>query len=597
MVKKALSQVSRTDFVSHREGEDDLPANVRPEIAKSWRRSRLSGVPLDQDLQLAVVPDFDRGGRLVRAATPVLDRLAVAVADTRATVVLGDRRARILERRAGERSLNAQLDVVGLAPGFSYAEELVGTNGIGTAVVERRPVQVVGREHFLPRLRSITCVGAPIHHPITGRLEGVLDITCRYGDTNDRTLPLVLGAVREIEERLYEEASVAERALLENFLIMTRHSKRPVVSMNEEFAISNVAASRLLDAADHSPLWERAREALGRHEAAGEVRLSSGLTVLVQCREITQGGVRAGASIRLSVPKPGQDQAPIRLAPEAAMPPLADWSGAWRAVWAAAAEQAEGALPLLILGEPGVGKLWVARALHEASPRGGRLSLFDAALAAVGSAQFFSSVQSRLAEAKGTIVISHLEALDRQKTRVLCSLIDKHGEVCGPRLIGTMTPEDRPDSDHSQSLIDRFGIPITIPPLRERPEDIAVLVAAMVRQLTSGQQRRCSPEALQVLTRMAWPDNVRQLEMLIRSILMRRQSGDIALDDLPPDIRGAASSRKLTTMERLERNAIMAALAQCAGNKVQAAAKLGMARATLYRKLRALGADPTRFDT
>ncbi|MGH9168579.1 MAG: GAF domain-containing protein, partial [Acidimicrobiia bacterium] len=255
---------------------------MRPEIAKSWLRSRLSGVPLDQDLQEAHVPEFDPEGRLLRAAKPVLDRLAVAVAGTCTSVVLADSQARILQRHAGERSLNAHLDGVGLAPGFSYAEELVGTNGIGTAVVERRPVQVVGKEHFLPSLRSITCVGVPIHHPITGRLEGVLDITCRYGDTNDRTLPLVLGAVREIEERLYEDASVSERALLENFLIMTRHSKRPVVSMNEEFAISNVAASRLLEPADHALLWERATEALARHEVVGQVRLAGGLSVLVR---------------------------------------------------------------------------------------------------------------------------------------------------------------------------------------------------------------------------------------------------------------------------------------------------------------------------
>jgi transcriptional regulator of acetoin/glycerol metabolism len=111
------------------------------------------------------------------------------------------------------------------------------------------------------------------------------------------------------------------------------------------------------------------------------------------------------------------------------------------------------------------------------------------------------------------------------------------------------------------------------------------------------QPRRLTPEAFQLLARMAWPGNVRQLENLIRNLVSRRQEGDIALDDLPPDIRGAAPARRLTLMEQLERNAILAALGECAGNKVQAAAKLGLSRATLYRKLRALGADPTRFDS
>jgi DNA-binding NtrC family response regulator len=274
-------------------------------------------------------------------------------------------------------------------------------------------------------------------------------------------------------------------------------------------------------------------------------------------------------------------------------------SGAWQEVWAAANEHAGDTLPLMILGEPGVGKIWLARALHDASPRGGRLSIFDAALAAVGSAQFFTSVRSRLAEPSGTLVVSHLETLDRQKTRVLCSLIDKHAWASGPRLVGTMVPGAAPrDPNHVQPLLDRFGARITIPPLRERPEDITGLVAGMLSGPTSSvRPRRLTPEAFQLLARMAWPGNVRQLENLIRNLVTRRQEGDIALDDLPPDIRGTAPARRLTAMEQLERNAILAALADCAGNKVQAAAKLGLSRATLYRKLRALGADPTRFDS
>jgi transcriptional regulator of acetoin/glycerol metabolism len=572
---------------------------MRPEIAKSWLRSRLSGVPLDQDLQVAFVPGFDPEGRLLRAATPVLDRLAVAVAGTRATVVLGDNQARILERRAGERSLNAHLDVVGLAPGFSYAEELVGTNGIGTAVVERRPVQVAGSEHFLPRLRSITCVGAPIHHPITGRLEGVLDITCRSDDATDRTLPLVLASVREIEERLYEQASVSERALLENFLILTRHSKQPVVSMNEDFAISNVAASRLLEPADHSLLWELAAEALGRHEEVGDVRLASGLTVRARCWEILHDGIRAGAAIRLDVPKARRQAATKRSATVVSRPRPISWSDAWQDVWAAMTEHADDTLPLLILGEPGVGKIWLAGALHEESSRGGRLSVFDAALAAVGSAQFFASLRSRLTETTGTLVVSHLETLDRHKTRVLCSLIDKHAGTAGPRLVGTMVPGAAPrDSNHVQPLLDRFGTRITIPPLRERPEDIIALVTGMISERTPPvRPRRLTPEAGQVLARLAWPGNIRQLENVIRNLVLRRLEGDITLEDLPPDIRGAAPARRLTGMERAERNAILAALVECAGNKVQAAAKLGLGRATLYRKLRTLGVDSTRFDS
>jgi len=85
------------------------------------------------------------------------------------------------------------------------------------------------------------------------------------------------------------------------------------------------------------------------------------------------------------------------------------------------------------------------------------------------------------------LVVSHLETLDRQQTRVLCSLIDKHGQACGPRLVGTMVPGAARDPSHAQPLIDRFGARITIPPLRERPEDIISLVATM----TSGATASC----------------------------------------------------------------------------------------------------------
>jgi Transcriptional regulator containing PAS, AAA-type ATPase, and DNA-binding domains len=91
--------------------------------------------------------------------------------------------------------------------------------------------------------------------------------------------------------------------------------------------------------------------------------------------------------------------------------------------------------------------------------------------------------------------------------------------------------------------------------------------------------------------RMEWPGNVRQLESLIQGILARRPSGDIMLDDLPPESRPSIPSRPLGHLERMERVAIMATLTATRGNKKKAAARLGISRATLYRKLRSLDID------
>lgn len=545
-------------------------------------------------MDLPYSQDFDPDGRLIRAAQPVLERLTLAAADTRTSTLLADSQVRILERRAGESSLIDRLDRLCLAPGFMYAEDLVGTNGLGTAVVERKPVQVVGSEHFRYQLHSLSCFGAPIIHPISGRMEGVLDITCRWEDTSYSTMPLLLAAVRDVEIRLYEEATVRERMLLEYFLTLHRRSHRPIVSMNEDLVITNIAAARLLEPADHALLWERAAEVLATHkETITEVCLASGVPVLAHCREITHSGDKAGALIEIDVRKPstGHSGAPRRAG---ARSPFAGRSAAWQAVCAAIAEEAESELALLIVGEPGVGKLSVARAVHERSGRGGPLSVLDAGLASPRDpGEVLSSIRQRLEESAGTLVIHHVEMLSAQAARSVCSLLDRSNESAEPRVIGTLTfGSGTSEAAELQPLIDRFCARIVIPPLRERPEDIPELVSALVRQHhVGGQERRCRPEVLQVLMRMEWPGNVRQLESLIRGILARRSSGEIVLDDLPSESRRSIPSRPLGHLERLERVAIMATLTATRGNKKKAAARLGISRATLYRKLRSLDID------
>jgi hypothetical protein len=166
-------------------GGREVPPEVRPEMLASWRRSWLSGLSPETDL--ADVPfnlEFDRESRLVRAARPVLDHLAETLSDTTTSIILTDAGARILDRWVGAESLHAMFDRVSAAPGALYDETTAGTNGLGTAVEERRVAQVLGPDHFVETLRCFTCIGVPLRHPVTGGLEGVLDITCRYQDTN-----------------------------------------------------------------------------------------------------------------------------------------------------------------------------------------------------------------------------------------------------------------------------------------------------------------------------------------------------------------------------------------------------------------------------
>ena len=98
-----------------------MEPHVRADIATSWRRCQLIGVAANGE-DVPYNPEFDRPSRLLRAAAPVIDRLAEQLTDSPATIVLADSEAQIIDCRAGTRKLIQALDRAFVAPGFRYAE-------------------------------------------------------------------------------------------------------------------------------------------------------------------------------------------------------------------------------------------------------------------------------------------------------------------------------------------------------------------------------------------------------------------------------------------------------------------------------------------
>jgi len=152
--------------------------------------------------------------------------------------------------------------------------------------------------------------------------------------------------------------------------------------------------------------------------------------------------------------------------------------------------------------------------------------------------------------------------------------------------------------------------PIFLTPLRDRVEDIPLLVGHFLRTLTSDvgrQVTRISPEALEALARHRWPGNVRELQNVVHRSLLACRSDEITLSDLPPDIRelglpslglsvvpsnghshSAAQETEILPLRELERRAIQRALRATQGSVGKAAKLLGIGRATLYRRIATL---------
>jgi len=164
-----------------------LPVDLRDTIRYSWIRSRTAAAPLERIEAPYVAPDGS-SDRLVQAAGPILDRFAQQLAGTHVSLVLADRSARVVGRWAADRSALTRLSRLSMLSrlsideGFVLAEDAAGTNGIGTALEELAPVTIFGEEHYAESLQRLVCVGVPIRHPLTRRIEGVLDLACPTRD-------------------------------------------------------------------------------------------------------------------------------------------------------------------------------------------------------------------------------------------------------------------------------------------------------------------------------------------------------------------------------------------------------------------------------
>jgi sigma-54 dependent transcriptional regulator, acetoin dehydrogenase operon transcriptional activator AcoR len=120
--------------------------------------------------------------------------------------------------------------------------------------------------------------------------------------------------------------------------------------------------------------------------------------------------------------------------------------------------------------------------------------------------------------------------------------------------------------------------------------DVPELVKRLARRYAD-DQLRVSPDAMRALGDATWPGNVRQLETLVRRLAASRGPDAVGLPDLPADLV-CASRQRLTGLQRLQLEAIMAALGKSGGNIKLTAAELGVSRSTLYRRLRELHIDP-----
>ncbi|MFE7898129.1 SpoIIE family protein phosphatase [Streptomyces sp. NPDC057424] len=266
---------------------EPVETGVRTSILSSWQRCRSLGLSPDT-LGLPFREDFDPGGRIVRAALPVLDRLQATFAGSQVNISVADANGTVLLRRFGDPSMVRSLPAIQVVPGFVFAEQVAGTNGIGLALAERRLIRVYGAEHFAERSQQSACVALPVRDPLSGRIEGVLCLGYPRGFERPALGVAIRRAADGIERRLLGQSSARERALLRTYLATGAGTPGP----HRGVALDALATE--FHPRDQAILREKAAELIsGAQRGAAEVTLPDGRRVALVIRPVTSGaGVR-----------------------------------------------------------------------------------------------------------------------------------------------------------------------------------------------------------------------------------------------------------------------------------------------------------------
>ena len=557
---------------------------LQPTVLDSWRRSQVLRVHPDQ-VELPYVREPNMGSRLARAAAPVLQRVTDDLAAQAVSVILTSTDGVVVERTAAEVSILNALDTVHLIPGYSLAEEVAGTNGIGTTLETGRPAFIRGGEHYVAMFTGFACAGSPIRDPITHRLIGAVNLSCRADQSDPLLLALATSASRHIEDRMRMVAHEGETALLEAYLAQARRSSSGVLAIGGDVVLMNPNLRRTLDANDQTALLEHATDLLGSTMSGTALAvLPSGHIAKITAadRSTTRGRTNVVFHVVVSAAPSSRLPQIGRLA-HAHIPGLAGRNSAWLQCCQQVRQCCHQQDWVMLEGEKGSGRARLAQAVGQ-YVKPGRTVRVMRAETFPSPAHFVAELATLSGDEDCVLVIADVDDIDSDTLEPIASLLASRadrGWIAATKSGGT-------PSALIKQLLPLFTHTVTVPALRHRIDDLEELVPLLLREITRGAEVGLAPDAMRQLSRLPWPGNVAQLRRVLTETVARQRSGVIGADKLPPECR-SVTRRKLTQMEALERDAIVHSLQDNGGNKQEAARALGMSRATIYRKINDYG--------
>ncbi len=478
-------------------------------------------------------------------------------------IILADRDVRLVDLRPGTTSIGDAVGENGAAVGNLFSEASSGTNSVATVHEMRAPLTVIGDQHFLEPMKKFSCHGYPVIHPLTRRLEGVLDLTFFVDEGNPLLHPMIEYAARDIEAQLLAQSPRDEQTLIETYQrVSARRRGRPVVGLSGDLVLANSAATALLDSVDYAALGTITAEA----PVASHV-LSSGVRVGLRLTRATPG---AGIVFEI---EPRENRAPTtRLDPTSRS--------------RSRVERVENQLTdarahrrsLSVVGERGTGRsAALTRLMADTDP----LTFNGLDRVHESEVDWLQRVTDALHDAARPVIIENAHLLSPYAARATRAALETTSAwfALSSDPLNLLSPD-------AFALIDCSAVRLALLPLRLRKHEIPALVQQTMDESPSAA--RFTPAALRTLLAYDWPGNDSELRAEVVAAARRRSTGDIAEGDLVR-IQDRAEGPKLGAIDTALRATVQHALATHDGNKLAAARSLGISRTTLYKRMRAFG--------
>jgi transcriptional regulator of acetoin/glycerol metabolism len=582
-----------------------LSTDLRSSVAASWQRSKDHRVMIDRAMA-PLVADAElfrhrsKHASLRHAARCALENSKTFLSDANSIMILTDPTGLIIDTQGDDRVIDAGR-TVHLEHGGRWSEADIGTNAIGAAIAESKPVQIRGAEHFCSKVQRWTCAAVPVHDPADGELLGVVDISGPASTFNPQSL--ALSAVQSNRHGFVDDTPTR---VLKALPFEGWPAKLKELLPNASFDLvhneaSGIGAIIVLHARRRSPVVnhdiQNPKPAFERRKAVDTSLPRKDLAVRSRHPEGEVGGTPDNARATEIRNGPPSRPEPCFVARDPAVQAIV------RQVETAARRK----MSILIRGETGTGKEQLARHAHAASGRTGAFvpvncaalpeSLIEAELFGYADGAFTGArrggATGLVKEADGgTLFLDEIGDMPVALQAVLLRLLDDWTvrPVGGARasvdvflVSATNATLDKAMAEgrFRPDLLYRLNtLEVTLPRLRDRTD-----FDAIVHHLLGAIDPNCEITSATIahLAERQWPGNIREL----RNVLARfTLTADGFIDDA--GVRAMIQQAPLATsgsLQETQRSHILAVHAETAGNVSETARRLGVSRNTIYRAL------------